>query len=125
MPEAPTMDPTAKAHAMAGAFMKDDALARAKGSTPDQVAARQRVARLFCDIHFASESPELRAGRVALIDFSLPVATINGRAVDPQNPKSKGFLGMGRKPAYFFSAAFVPQKPEDPIYALEYFPVKA
>jgi hypothetical protein len=122
------MDPeevSAKARATTDGFLKDDALARAKGAKPEQVAARQRLAKFFCDSHFAAESAELRAGRLAQIDYTAPLATVNGRTVDVQNPKAKGFLGMGRKPAYFVSATYPPQTPEDPIYALEYFPLKA
>ena len=115
---------SAKAKAMTDGWMQDDALARAKGSTPEQVAARQRMAKLFCGMHFSRESEELRGQRLALIDYTAPITSVNGRSVDLQNPKSKGFMGMGRKPAYFISATFPPQKPEDPIYALEYYPVK-
>jgi hypothetical protein len=106
-------------------WAQDDALARAKGAAPEQVAARQRVAKLFCEIHFTAESAEVRAGHLASIDYSAPLAPINARTVDPQNPKAKGLFGLGRKPAYLVSARFPPRKPEDPIYALEYFPVKA
>ncbi len=121
---APT-DSAAAAQAKADALMKDDTLARAKGNTPDQLAARQRVASLFCDIHFPAETAAARAARLATLDYSAPVTNLNGRAVDLQNPRAKGLLGLGRKPAYLVSARFPPQKPEDPIYALEYFPVKA
>jgi hypothetical protein len=117
-------DSSATAQTQADAWMRDSALAQAKGSTPDHIAARQRVARLFCEIHLPADAPDARAAHLASIDDSAPVANINGRTVDLQNPKAKGFLGLGRKPAYIVSERFPPQKPEDPIYALEYFPVK-
>ena len=120
-----TSDPSVAAQAQADNCLRDDAQAQAKGSTPEQRAARHRVAQLFCEIHLASDAPEARSTRLAVIDYSAPVAVINGRGVDLQNPKAKGFLGLGRKPVYLVSTRFIPQKPEDPIYALEYIPVKA
>jgi hypothetical protein len=77
---------------------------------------------LFCEIHFGKS--EGHAGRLAEVDYALPVATVNGHGVDLVNPKGKEFFGMGRKPAYWVSERFPPKTAEDPIYALEYFPVK-
>jgi len=118
-------DPAAAAQAKSDVWLKDDALARAKGAAAPQLAARQRVARLFCDIHLAAETEDARAAHLACIDYAAPVATVNARNIDVQNPRAKGLLGLGRKPAYLVSARFPPQKPEDPIYALEYFPIKS
>ena len=114
---------SAKARADADAWKKDDALARARGSSAEQIAARQRVVKMFCEIHFPKDTPEIREGKLAQVDYTVPTTTLNGRNVDLDNPKSKGFLGIGRKPAYFVSEAIPPQKPEEPIYVLEYFPV--
>jgi hypothetical protein len=108
----------------AEAWAQDDALARGKGSSPEQVAARQRVTKLFCAIHFAGEAAEATASRLAAVDYQAPVTTINGRTVDVQNPKAKGFLGLGRKPGYWVSEKYPPKGAEEPIYAIEYFPVK-
>lgn len=110
---------SAQARKQADAYAADDGLARSKGATPEQVAARQRVVKLFCGIHFVNEPVE-----VAQVDYAEPVRTINGQGQDLQNPKSRGFMGLGRKPAYLVSAKFPPKKPEEPIYALEYFPLK-
>jgi hypothetical protein len=112
------------AQAQADGWAKDDALARGKGAAPEQVEARRRVARMFCEIHLAEEKAEDRGARLAGVDYGMPVATVNGRGVDVGNPKGKGFLGMGRKPAYWVSERFAPKGAEDPIYALEYYPVK-
>lgn len=114
---------SAEAAKQAELWAKDDALARAKGSGAEQVAARQRVAKLFCGIHFSTETADVMANRLAAIDYSAPLRAVNGRTIDVQNPRAKGFLGLGRTPAYFVSARFPPQKADDPIYALEYFPV--
>jgi hypothetical protein len=104
------------------AATKDDALAREKGSTPSHIEARKRVASLFCSTHFPKDAPAVREGRLALIDFTQPLFAVNGRTIDPN--KSAGFLGMGRKPAYLVSEAYPPKKPDDPIYALQYVPLK-
>jgi hypothetical protein len=126
MTNLPNPDKTsANAAKQAELWAKDDALARAKGAGVDQIEARRRVAKLFCDIHFPADSAEVVANRLAFIDYSAPVITINGRAVNLENAKAKGLFGLGRKPAYLVSSRFPPQKPEDPIYVLEYFPVKA
>jgi hypothetical protein len=115
---------TADANAKTQAFMKDDSLARAKGSTPEQIEARKRVARLFCELHFPKDNAAAIEARLAPVDYTQTVTTTNGRLVNMETPKSVGFMGMGRKPAYFVSAAFPPKKPDDPIYCLEYFPLK-
>jgi len=112
------------AQAKADGWMKDDTLARTKGSLPEQVEARKRVARLFCQIHLPDEKPPERDARLAVIDYTQPLFPNNARGIDINAPKSTGFLGMGRKPAYIVSVKFPPRKPDDPVYALEYFPVK-
>jgi hypothetical protein len=111
--------------ARSAAVLREYELATAKGSSPDQVLARQHVAATFVDLHFPAETPSIRQARLAPIDYTQPLAVQNGRVVDIRNPKSSGFLGFGRKPAYLVSAAFTPNKPEDPIYVLEYFPRKS
>ena len=113
------MTPKEKADAM----IQDDSLARSKGNGPEQIEARRRVALLFCKCHLPKETPELQANRLAMIDYTSPVISTNAKGIDINNPK-RGFLGMGRKPAYFISEAIPPKKPEDPVYALEYFPLK-
>ncbi|HUO10732.1 MAG TPA: hypothetical protein VM008_20695 [Phycisphaerae bacterium] len=113
----------ADARAKADAWMKDDNLARAKGSSPEQVEARKRVARLFCEIHLPDEKPDQIGARLTQFDYTQTVTTTNGRLKNLEDPKA-GFLGFGRKPAYIVSARCPPKTDTDPIYALEYFPVK-
>ena len=113
-----------EAKAKADAWTKDDALARAKGNTPEQIEARKRVAKLFCEIHLPDEKPADRDARLAKIDYTQPLFPNNARGIDVNAPKGTGFLGMGRKPSYLVSVKYPPQKPEDPIYALEYYAVK-
>ena len=115
---------TEKAKAKAAQMQNDDKLARAKGSSPEQLIARQHVAAFFREAHCPTDAPEVRAAHLAAIDYGAPVATINGRTVDLQSPRAKGLLGLGRKPAYWVSERFPPKSAEDPIYALEFFPVK-
>jgi hypothetical protein len=111
-----------QARATADACLKDHDLARAKGQSPEQIQARHRVLKVFCEQHLPSESPETFAARV---DFSQPLLSTNARGIDLNNPKSKGFLGLGRKPAYLLSQRFPPKTDTDPLYALEYFPLKS
>ncbi|HEY4329746.1 MAG TPA: hypothetical protein VGN88_08415 [Phycisphaerae bacterium] len=113
------------AKAKADTMGKDDAQARVKGNTPEQVVARKRMANLFLDAHFSDESPETRQARLARIDFNMPLFTVNGRGLDFDNPKSKGLLGMGRKPSYMVSSKYPPKTPQEPIYALEYYSLKS
>ena len=83
----------AAAQAKADAWMKDDLLARSKGATPEQVEARKRVARLFCEMHFPADTPAARDARLAPIDYTQPISPANGRTVDTSNPKAPpGFL---------------------------------
>ena len=114
----------ADARAKADAWMKDDNLARAKGSTPEQIDARKRVAKLFCDMHLPTEKPPQIDARLAQIDYTQTVTTTNGRQKKLDDPKGTGFLGFGRKPAYLVSTQCPPKTDADPIYALEYFPLK-
>ena len=99
-------------------MIADDNLARAKGHSPEQVEARQRVARLFARMHLKDQAP------LAAIDFTQPLTSLNAQKIDVANPKSKGFLGLGNKPAYLVTQNFPPKKPDDPLYALEYFPLR-
>jgi hypothetical protein len=115
----------ADSQAKADAWLKQDLVARSKGSSPEQIEARKGVARLFCEMHFPADTPAARDARLAQIDYTQPLSPANGRTVDTGNPKASGFLGMGRKPAYLVSAQFLPKKPEDPIYALQYIPLKS
>ena len=119
-----TASPSASAQAHADALYRDDALAQSKGESPEHRQARQRVARLFCELHLPDDTPADRDTRLAAIDYTFPVTSTNARGVDVNNNKSKGFLGMGRKKAYIISLRYPPQKPEDPVYALEYTPIK-
>ncbi len=114
----------AQARAKADGFLKDDTLARAKGKTPEQIAARKRVAATFCQWHLPNEKPEDLQKLYDQIDYDMPVGPTNGRNRDLEHPKGTGLLGMGRKPAFIQSKAFHPHKPDDPIYCLEYFPLK-
>lgn len=109
--------------ARTAAWMSDDTLARNKGNAPEQVEARKRVARLFCELHLPEEAVPARDARLAGIDYALPVATTNARGIDVNNPKA-GFLGMGRKPTYILSAKYPPKTDQDPLYALSCFPLK-
>ena len=55
----------------------------------------------------------------------MPVTNVNARTVDASKPKKNGLFGFGRKrPAYLVSKHLPPTKPDDPIYALEYYPLK-
>lgn len=114
----------ADAKAQSDQWMKDDNLARAKGSTPEHIEARKRVAKLFMEMHFDDHSPAVTAPYLAAIDYTLPVTTTNGRIKNLENPKGSGLLGMGRKPAYIQSKRFPPKNDTDPIYVLEFYPVK-
>ncbi len=102
-------------------MIADDNLARAKGNSPEHIEARRRVAKMFAEMHLPADAHE---GRLSTIDYTMPLNAVNGRKVDVNNPKNGGFLGLGRRLAYLVSARFVPKKPEDPIYALEYSPLK-
>jgi hypothetical protein len=115
----------ADAKAKADALMKDDTLARSKGNAPEQVEARKRVVKLFCEIHLSDEKPPERDARLAKIDYTQPLFPNNVRGLDVEAPKRAGFMGLGRKPAYIVSAKYPPKTAEDPIYALEYYAVKS
>jgi hypothetical protein len=110
----------AHAKVKSDAIANDDALAREKGSTPAHIEARKRVADLFCTQHFPRDTPAAIDARLAAIDFSQPVFPTDGRAAS----KPAGFFGLGRKPAFLVSDAFPPKAPTDPIYALQYIPIK-
>jgi hypothetical protein len=115
----------AAARSRADALLKDDTLAQSKGNTPEHIEARQRVAKLFCEIHLPTETPDAIAARLAAIDYTCPVVNINVRGVNLDAPKKKaGFFGLKRQPSMIISTVFPPVKPEDPVYALEFFPVK-
>jgi hypothetical protein len=114
-------DAEAAAQARADGLMKDDALARAKGKTPEQIEARKRVAAVFCELHLSQQKPEEIQALLAAMDYDMTVSTTNGRNVDLENPKGSGFLGLGRKPVYLQSKAYPPADDQHPIYALEYF----
>ncbi len=114
-----------QARATADALQKDHLLGMAKGHSPDQIAARKRVYKTFCDQHLPNEKPENIQALAARIDYTQPMLSTNARGIDVNNPKSKGLLGLGRKPAYLLSQQFPPKSDSDPIYALEYFPLKS
>ncbi|MGN6366892.1 MAG: hypothetical protein ACTHN5_01385 [Phycisphaerae bacterium] len=113
----------ADARAKADAMMKDDTLARGKGSSPEQIEARKRVAKLFCEIHLPDEKPEQIEARLGQFDYTQTVTSTNGRLKKLDDPKG-GFFGLGRKPAYIVSQRCPPKTESDPIYVLEYFPLK-
>src|SRR2546423_1120519 len=91
-------DPSAAAQSRADACARDDALARGKGASPEQAAARKRVAALFCQCHLPAETSDAVQAILQAIDCAQPVTTTNGRMVNLENPKGRGFLGMGNKP---------------------------
>lgn len=117
---------SADAKAKADAFKKDDDLALAAGNSPEQVEARQKTARLYCEIHLPEEKPADRDARLAGVNYSMPVRNIDGRLVNMNPPKKNGFMGIGAKPTpQYWVSNFLPAKgPDDAIYAFEYFPVK-
>ena len=115
----------AEAAALGERLKKDHALALAKGQTPEQIEARKRVVKVFFEQHLPEEKPEGVEAFLARVDLKEPLVSMNARGIDPQNPKSRGLLGMGRKPAYVLSKQFAPKSESDPVYALEYYPVKA
>jgi hypothetical protein len=108
------MDPKAQADL----WNQQHTLARAKGKTPEQVAARREVVELFCRVHLPADPPP------TTIDYQQPIAVINGRTVNTENPKATGFLGLGPKPLYLVSKAIPPKTDQDPIHCLEFFPLK-
>ena len=112
------MDPRIKAQA--DALIEQDALARAKGKTPEQIEARRAVVDIFCRMHLPDAPPTLRDG----VDYEQPVAGVNGRTASLENPKGGGLFGLGAKPSYLVSKTVPPKSDEDPIYALQYFPRK-
>jgi hypothetical protein len=115
----------ALARAKAEQLQQDHKLALAKGQTPAQIEARQRVVNAFCQQHLPQEKPEALQALMARVDCTQPLVSMNARGIDVQNPKAKGLLGLGRKPAYLLSQQFPPQTDADPIYALEYIPLKS
>ena len=116
---------SAAAKAQADTWARNADLARSKENTPDSVEARKRVAKQFSDIHLQSDSPADRAASLARIDYAMPVTNVNARNIDINKPKKNGIFGFGRAPAYLISKHLPPTKPDDPIYALEYYPVKS
>ena len=114
----------AEARALADRLQKDHALALAKGSSPEQIEARKRVVKVFCEQHLPHEKPDVLQSFYSRVDHTQPLVSMNARGIDVQNPKSRGFLGIGRKPAYLLSQQFPSRTDTDPIYALEYFPLK-
>jgi hypothetical protein len=115
----------AEGHALAAPLQKDHALALAKGQSAEQIEARKRVYKVFCAQHLPKEKPEDVQALAARVDYTQPMVSMNARGIDVNNPKSKGLLGLGRKPAYLVSQQFPPHADTDPIYALEYFPLKS
>jgi hypothetical protein len=114
----------AEARAKGAQLQQDHKLALAKGQTPEQIVARKRVVNVFWEQHLPHEKPEALQAFTARVDFTQPLVSMNARGIDVNDPKAKGFLGLGRKPAYLLSRQFPPHTDADPIYALEYFPVK-
>jgi hypothetical protein len=125
MPDDPNIQFETQARAIADALQKDHALALAKGHSPEQIEARKRVYKTFSEQHLPQEKPENIQALAAAIDYTQPLVSMNARGIDVNNPKSKGMLGLGRKPAYLLSQQFPPKTDADPLYALEYFPLKS
>ena len=113
----------AEARAKGEQLQKDHSLALAKGQTPEQVEARKRVVKVFFEQHLPAEKPDAVEAFLQSVDCTQPLVSMNARGVDVQNPRGKGLLGLGRKPAYVLSKQFPPHSETDPIYALEYYPV--
>ncbi len=110
--------------AKSAALTQDAGLAAAKGASPDQQAARRRVAELFCSIHLPTATPDEVAARIAALDLGQPVQVVNAAGIDTSAPPARGFWGVGKKPQYLVSKAVPPKKPDDPVYALKSFPAK-
>jgi hypothetical protein len=125
MPDDPNIQFETQARATADSLQKDHALALAKGHSPEQIEARNRVYKTFCDQHLPNEKPENMQALAVQIDYTAPMVSMNARGIDVNNPKSKGLLHLGRKPAYLLSRQFPPKTDADPLYALEYFPLKS
>ena len=115
---------SAAAKAQADAWARDADLASSKENAPASIEARKRVAKQFSDIHLQSDSPAERAAGLNRVDYAMPVTNVNARTVDISKPKKNGLFGFGRAPAYLVSKHLPPTKPDDPIYALEYYPLK-
>ena len=115
----------AQARAKGEQLQQDHKLALAKGQSPAQIEARKRVVNVFWEQHLPHEKPEALQALTARVDFTQPLVSMNARGLDVNDPKAKGFLGLGRKPAYLLSRQFPPKTDADPIYALEYFPLKS
>jgi hypothetical protein len=115
----------AEGYAKAAQLQQDHQLALSKGQTPEQIEARKRVVNVFWEQHLPQEKPEVLQSFMARVDYTQPLVSMNARGIDVQNPKGKGLLGLGRKPAYLLSLQFPPHTDTDPIYALEYIPLKS
>ena len=115
----------AQARAKGEQLQQDHKLALAKGQTPEQIEARKRVVNVFWEQHLPHEKPDALQAFSGRVDYTQPLVSMNARGLDVQNPKGKGLLGLGRKPAYLLSQQFPPHTDADPIYALEYFPLKS
>ena len=114
----------AQARAQAAKLQQDHKLALSKGQSPAQIEARQRVVNVFWEQHLPHKKPDALQAFAARVDLTQPLVSMNARGLDVNNPKAKGLLGLGRKPAYLLSPQFPPKSDTDPIYALEYFPLK-
>jgi hypothetical protein len=104
---------------------KDHELALVKGQSPEQIEARKRVVRLFFELHLPDETPDAVEAFLQRVDCTQPLVSMNARGIDVQNPKARGFLGLGRKPAYLLSKRYAPAQDTDPLHALEYYPAQA
>ena len=110
---------TAEAERRAAAWQADATLAAGSGKTPEHIAARQRVARQFIELHLPDKTPQQIDQILAGIDFSQPVQVVNGAE---KNARAKPI--WGRAPQLLESERFKPAKPEDPIYALKSYPAR-
>ena len=113
-----------ESQAKADQWMQDANLARAKGGKPEQIDARRRVARMFREMHLTGDAPPEREARLAEVDYSRPLVGTNSLAKEVSKPQGSGFLGLGKKQAFWVSTRYPPQSTEQPIYALAYYPLK-
>ncbi len=110
-----------EAFQQADAWQADAALAAAEGRTPGHLAARQRVARQFVEIHLPDKTAQEVHGILAGIDWSEPVVVVNGAV---QAEERKSFWRKPKTSQLLFGERFKPRNSDDPIYALKSYPVK-
>jgi hypothetical protein len=113
----------ARVQAEADAQRRDHELAIARGSTPEQRAARARVIALFFEWHLPDKKSQVEA-YVQRVDLGQPVAVVDATGVDLSIAPSRGVLGLGQKPQYLMTEAVKPKQAGAPLYALRSIPAK-